>query len=268
MFAGQVPFFTVKGDAQVMFIILQGERPQRPRCADDENMVPIHDDIWALMERCWAKEPSHRRTADEAVEILESLVDVTGAGPLPFWGKVPLIQTSLRQPSPFLPSFSEIQNLTQDPHGRSETGTSLNPEGRRFLLYDLDNLVAPQSMPTRQFFGQAEPDPNPKAETNQIHSEERRGNDNDLYDAYKLFSSEPKHYQMGADSLLKLLTESASMHEDDLLEESRLQTTKTKGSSKKVRCRYNCGCFGITRFSSHVRVSPKDLKTFLRPLRH
>ena len=100
IFAGNVPFYELKGDAQVMFAILQGSKPKHPL-----NALPVQDEIWSLMECCWNKEPSKNLTATQSVQVLEPLADLSSAGSLPDWTKISQMQMFLRQPSPFVPSL-------------------------------------------------------------------------------------------------------------------------------------------------------------------
>ncbi|KAF9257036.1 kinase-like protein, partial [Marasmius fiardii PR-910] len=53
--AEQIPFAHLKHDAQVMFQVLSGNRPERPT-----GTVWCPTNIWALVEKCWAQE-SHLR---------------------------------------------------------------------------------------------------------------------------------------------------------------------------------------------------------------
>ncbi|KAF9259373.1 kinase-like protein, partial [Marasmius fiardii PR-910] len=56
--AGEVPFAHLKVDAQVILKVINGERPKRPT---EVRWCP--DNIWALVEQCWAQESHLRPTA-------------------------------------------------------------------------------------------------------------------------------------------------------------------------------------------------------------
>jgi hypothetical protein len=57
--------------AAIINRVQRGERPSRKH--DKHNRIP--DVLWAVMERCWAQNPTERHTAHEAVEICSELVD-------------------------------------------------------------------------------------------------------------------------------------------------------------------------------------------------
>lgn len=90
-----------------MLRVLKGERPERPQ----GHAIP--DDIWVLIGCCWLERPSDRPTADEAVQALEEITEVSDAGELPDWSEVPRMQAYLRQSSSFVPSLDDIQRSIQ-----------------------------------------------------------------------------------------------------------------------------------------------------------
>jgi hypothetical protein len=49
-------------------------RPERP---DDEDAPQLSDAVWKLAEKCWAKDPKHRPTADTVCNIISRLHDTT-----------------------------------------------------------------------------------------------------------------------------------------------------------------------------------------------
>ncbi|KLO08484.1 kinase-like protein [Schizopora paradoxa] len=57
--SGSVPYCHLKSDGQVIVRIHQGERPQRP-CSEE-----CSSGLWALIQRCWNRDPSLRISAEE-----------------------------------------------------------------------------------------------------------------------------------------------------------------------------------------------------------
>jgi hypothetical protein len=55
-----------------MGAVMNGDRPQRP--LDDRSRVRgLNDEIWNIIQTCWAQEPNDRLTAGHIVERLSSL---------------------------------------------------------------------------------------------------------------------------------------------------------------------------------------------------
>ncbi|KAJ7100527.1 kinase-like domain-containing protein [Mycena epipterygia] len=73
MFTGNHPFHDIKMDFMVYLAVQKGERPSRP----PHDFYPtrgLNDDIWHMIQICWASEPSERPHAGDVVEKLRSLV--------------------------------------------------------------------------------------------------------------------------------------------------------------------------------------------------
>lgn len=52
---------------QILDIVLRGMRPHRPE------VHGLTDDVWALIERCWAQDPKERPTIDKVVQELSRI---------------------------------------------------------------------------------------------------------------------------------------------------------------------------------------------------
>lgn len=66
------PYYHISGGVATLRAVLDGKLPIRPKGGGASQVDKIDDDMWSLMERCWAREPGDRPTADEIVEELES----------------------------------------------------------------------------------------------------------------------------------------------------------------------------------------------------
>lgn len=65
-----MPFHTILRDAAVFFQVLQGNRPPRPF---EAGMLGLSDEIWDLMERCWADEPRIRPSLETVLQVLDGI---------------------------------------------------------------------------------------------------------------------------------------------------------------------------------------------------
>ena len=65
--SGQQPYASCK-EVAVIFKVLDGERPKRPR---GEGGAPFTDDIWGMLELCWKPQPSDRISAKAILLVLE-----------------------------------------------------------------------------------------------------------------------------------------------------------------------------------------------------
>jgi hypothetical protein len=57
LFSGQPPFAHLRKDAYVMMNVLNGARPSKPSATTE---IGFTDDVWDLIQRGWAEEPSDR----------------------------------------------------------------------------------------------------------------------------------------------------------------------------------------------------------------
>ena len=65
--AGHVPFAPFSGYA-VMWMVMDGERPQRPGGAEGAWFT---NDLWRTLNRCWATRPGDRPSISAVLEFLE-----------------------------------------------------------------------------------------------------------------------------------------------------------------------------------------------------
>jgi len=63
VFTGAVPFSS-RSSFMAIFAIMQGGRPPRP------THPAFTEELWALMQNCWAPEPQLRPEVSEALQIL------------------------------------------------------------------------------------------------------------------------------------------------------------------------------------------------------
>lgn len=75
MFSGDKPWLNFSKDMHVMVAVAKGRRPSRP--TQDSSMVRgLNDEIWGIIESCWAQDPTDRPAAVQIVErILASFPD-------------------------------------------------------------------------------------------------------------------------------------------------------------------------------------------------
>jgi hypothetical protein len=72
MFLGQIPFVEKHSDGS---IIGQGERPARPLHCLSET-CSLNNQVWSIVETCWAQEPTQRPTATQVVLQLRMLPNI------------------------------------------------------------------------------------------------------------------------------------------------------------------------------------------------
>ncbi|KAG6832085.1 hypothetical protein H0H87_002913 [Tephrocybe sp. NHM501043] len=68
VFTGNIPFVHIARDASVMLQVTKGARPIRKIGEGSEN--GLTDDIWSLMQDCWATEPVDRPTIEMVINRL------------------------------------------------------------------------------------------------------------------------------------------------------------------------------------------------------
>ncbi|KAG8721190.1 hypothetical protein FRC09_008285 [Ceratobasidium sp. 395] len=73
LISGRPPYYQNKQPHTVMLDIRMNKRPQRAKHADFEKYALKPDDMWILLERCWAIEPEDRPTMDEVVVELKKM---------------------------------------------------------------------------------------------------------------------------------------------------------------------------------------------------
>ena len=68
MLTGTSPF-TGRGKSELACkVVLEGERPQKPR---DSERLGFTDGVWEVLQRCWEKEPSARPLIDDISDCLK-----------------------------------------------------------------------------------------------------------------------------------------------------------------------------------------------------
>ena len=72
MFSGEIPFFENQYDIQVILGVMRGRRPTRPMLELCETRG-ISDELWDLIQTCWAQNPMERPTAEQIMERLRVL---------------------------------------------------------------------------------------------------------------------------------------------------------------------------------------------------
>ncbi|KAJ7682057.1 kinase-like domain-containing protein [Mycena polygramma] len=68
LFTHRVPYDYIKHTSEVVIRSVQGEHPQRPTDPVVVNRG-LNDDIWMLMNRCWASKPSERPTIQMVLDM-------------------------------------------------------------------------------------------------------------------------------------------------------------------------------------------------------
>jgi hypothetical protein len=68
---GAPPFASQQKPELACQVVLDGERPPRPRNSES---LGITNEIWDLLERCWAKDASSRPAAKHVVHSLERAI--------------------------------------------------------------------------------------------------------------------------------------------------------------------------------------------------
>lgn len=72
MFSGEVPFSKTPNDVQVILSVMRGKRPARPTHALSRTRG-FSDELWDLIQMCWAQDPTQRPGAEDVVGRLRAL---------------------------------------------------------------------------------------------------------------------------------------------------------------------------------------------------
>ncbi|KAK7049997.1 hypothetical protein VNI00_005428 [Paramarasmius palmivorus] len=75
VYTGLRPFHELRSDAAVIFKVMNGDRPLRP------DVPELDDDVWALMNECWATDASSRPDADAVKHRLFSIFGAMESSP-------------------------------------------------------------------------------------------------------------------------------------------------------------------------------------------
>lgn len=62
------PFSDVERDGSVILRVMRGERPHRPRAGKGRSPS---DDLWAIIERCWAQKYLERPSVPEVLNMMK-----------------------------------------------------------------------------------------------------------------------------------------------------------------------------------------------------
>ena len=65
--SGKAPFFKYR-DHEVVFLVLEGSRPERPQGSEGELFT---DQIWEALNLCWKQQPRDRISAGRVLKVLE-----------------------------------------------------------------------------------------------------------------------------------------------------------------------------------------------------
>jgi len=69
LFSGKLPFHDIQKDFRIIGAVTKGDRPLRP--SDDRSHVRgLNDEVWHIIETCWAHEPHDRLSSGQIVECL------------------------------------------------------------------------------------------------------------------------------------------------------------------------------------------------------
>jgi serine/threonine protein kinase len=71
IFSGRLPFHEITNDYRMMVAVREGKRPSRPsdsRC----RIRGLDNEIWTIVQACWAQDPNCRPTAHQIVQQLRS----------------------------------------------------------------------------------------------------------------------------------------------------------------------------------------------------
>ena len=67
------PPFAGRGKTELACkVVLEGERPQRPRASEK---LGFTDNVWEVLQRCWKKEPSVRPSIDAVSACLKQIAE-------------------------------------------------------------------------------------------------------------------------------------------------------------------------------------------------
>jgi hypothetical protein len=106
MFSGSFPFQDIKNEFRFMLEVKQGKRPLRPP-HDPSSSRGLTDEVWKLMEECWASHPEDRPSAAKVVRCIRSLCHLQAdqRPPDDFHFSPRNFRSKLRVDDPFAPLF-------------------------------------------------------------------------------------------------------------------------------------------------------------------
>ncbi|KAF8599904.1 kinase-like protein [Ceratobasidium sp. AG-I] len=73
LYSGLEPFYQFTLNSPMNNAIIKGTRPQRSEYPDFDKYAPQPDAYWALLEKCWRREPESRPTIQEVLDELDRI---------------------------------------------------------------------------------------------------------------------------------------------------------------------------------------------------
>ncbi|KAJ7586602.1 kinase-like protein, partial [Mycena floridula] len=138
IFTGKPPFCEHENfrEMAIMFKVLNNERPMRPASSE------LNDTVWNCMVDCWKHNPDERPTAEEIVQRLSTMPEVSGLDRPSSdteWDEsfARRLRSSLRE-NPLLPTIEQLQMLLPGAR-RSSTPISTVSDIGSDELSDLDS---------------------------------------------------------------------------------------------------------------------------------
>ncbi|KAF8601633.1 kinase-like protein [Ceratobasidium sp. AG-I] len=77
LISGKLPFFQNRHPQNVMLLISTGKKPSRQNYTEFDRYALRPDELWTLLEKCWAMSPADRPTIDQVVAELEVISGMT-----------------------------------------------------------------------------------------------------------------------------------------------------------------------------------------------
>ena len=73
LYSGLKPYHQYERDHVVYSQITSGQAPARKDYPNFDKYAPLPDETWALLEKCWEKEPEKRPTIQDVVDELDRI---------------------------------------------------------------------------------------------------------------------------------------------------------------------------------------------------
>ncbi|KAG8829679.1 hypothetical protein FRC17_006198 [Serendipita sp. 399] len=142
LMTGKVPYWRIKNSPTVMFTILRGEIPSRPRASDVR-----HDwqpQLWELMQDCWITSPSGRPTMSKVSDRIRSIREASQM-------KSPVPQSLLLAfDTPLAPLSPPAPIVESDPQIVIESPTTEDTQLSHFVALSLESEPIKLSSPPRK----------------------------------------------------------------------------------------------------------------------
>ncbi|KAJ7266619.1 kinase-like domain-containing protein, partial [Mycena rebaudengoi] len=130
IYTGEQPFWNFINDMAAAFQIVNGKRPPRPSSlGPPDGTRAMSDELWAIVEACWAHEPSDRPDMDKVSELI--LIN-------------PNTRAGLDKPSD-RPDMDKVSELIINPNARAGLDITLNEmdcagESGSFVIYSYNDI--------------------------------------------------------------------------------------------------------------------------------